>query len=39
MDFAEQLAGKFRDMPEEDYEIFVRPYKNKERLLRLRNGR
>ena len=39
MDFADQLAGKFKDMPEEDYEIFVLPYKSKERLLGIRDGR
>jgi len=39
MDFADQLAGKFKDMPKEDYEIFVLPYKSKERLLGIRDGR
>jgi hypothetical protein len=38
MDFAEQLAERFKDMPEEDYEMFVRPYEGRERLLRIRDG-
>jgi hypothetical protein len=38
MGFAEQLAEKFKDMPEEDYEMFVRPYEGRERLLRIRDG-
>jgi hypothetical protein len=39
MDFADQLAGKVNEIPEEEYELFVRPYKNRERLLKLRDGR
>jgi hypothetical protein len=38
MEFTEKLAGKFKDMPKEDYELFVRPYESKQRLLRIRDG-
>jgi hypothetical protein len=38
MDFADRLAERFKDMPEEDHEMFVRPYEGRERLLRIRNG-
>lgn len=39
MEFSEKLTENFKNMPKEDYELFVRPYEGKERLLRIRDGR
>lgn len=39
MEFGEQLASEFPDMPETDYDLFCLPYRGKERLIRIHESR